>query len=133
MRISDWSSYVFSSDLLGTSALPNIQLFANVSRSAEVPSYDAGIFSSPTADMKAQRATTYEIGTRGSSGGIGWDISLYRSEIRNELQCLTLFPWNHAPPIMPIAPTLRASRSAWLPPFRSPLWATLSRSPHPPP
>src|SRR3546814_8082820 len=93
MRISDWSSYVFSSDLLGTSALPNIQLFANVSRSAEVPSYDAGIFSSPTADMKAQRATTYEIGTRGSSGGIGWDISLYRSEIRNELQCLTLFPW----------------------------------------
>src|SRR3546814_11882140 len=28
-----------------------------------------------------------------SSGGIGWDISLYRSEIRNELQCLTLFPW----------------------------------------
>src|SRR3546814_2957102 len=43
--------------------------------------------------MKAQRATTYEIGTRGSSGGIGCDISLYRSEIRNELQCLTLFPW----------------------------------------
>src|SRR3546814_17563788 len=70
MRISDWSSDVCSSDL-----------------------YDAGIFSSPTADMKAQRATTYEIGTRGSSGGIGWDISLYRSEIRNELQCLTLFPW----------------------------------------
>ncbi len=72
---------------------PDVQLFANVSRSAEVPSYDAGIFSSPTADMKAQRATTYEIGTRGRSGFIGWDVSLYRSEIRNELQCLTLFPW----------------------------------------
>lgn len=72
---------------------PDVQIFANVSRSAEVPSYDAGIFSSPMADMKAQRATTYEIGTRGRSAGIGWDISLYRSEIRNELQCLTLFPW----------------------------------------
>ncbi|WP_288415427.1 TonB-dependent receptor [uncultured Novosphingobium sp.] len=72
---------------------PDVQLFANVSRSAEVPSYDAGIFSSPTADMKAQRVTTYEIGTRGRSGVIGWDVSLYRSEIRNELQCLTLFPW----------------------------------------
>ena len=72
---------------------PDVQLFANVSRSAEVPSYDAGIFSTPTAEMNAQRATTYEIGTRGRSGGIGWDISLYRSEIRNELQCLTLFPW----------------------------------------
>nr|WP_221226088.1 TonB-dependent receptor [Novosphingobium fluoreni] len=71
----------------------DVQFFANVSRSAEVPSYDAGIFSSPTADMKAQRATTYEIGTRGRSGVIGWDVSLYRSEIRNELQCLTLFPW----------------------------------------
>src|SRR3546814_20886052 len=43
--------------------------------------------------MKAQRATTDEISTRSSSGGIDWDISLYRSEIRNELQCLTLFPW----------------------------------------
>lgn len=74
-------------------AQSDIQLFANVSRSAEVPSYDAGIFSSPTTAMKAQRATTYEIGTRGRSGGIGWDVSLYRSEIRNELQCLTLFPW----------------------------------------
>lgn len=72
---------------------PDIQLFANVSRSAEVPSYDAGIFSSPTTVMKAQRATTYEIGTRGRSGGIGWDIALYRSEIRNELQCLTIFVW----------------------------------------
>jgi iron complex outermembrane receptor protein len=71
----------------------DIQLFANVSRSAEVPSYDAGIFSSPTTAMKAQRATTFEIGTRGRSGIIGWDVSLYRSGIRNELQCLTLFPW----------------------------------------
>ncbi|MCW2365873.1 iron complex outermembrane receptor protein [Sphingobium sp. B7D2B] len=71
----------------------DVQLFANVSRSAEVPSYDAGIFSSPTTSMEAQRATTYEIGTRGRSGVIGWDVSLYRSEIRNELQCLTLFPW----------------------------------------
>ncbi|MCW2388524.1 iron complex outermembrane receptor protein [Sphingobium sp. B11D3B] len=71
----------------------DVQLFANVSRSAEVPSYDAGIFSSPTTSMEAQRATTYEIGTRGRSGVIGWNVSLYRSEIRNELQCLTLFPW----------------------------------------
>ena len=73
-------------------ARPDVQLFANISRSAEVPSYDANIFPA-NLDMKAQRATTYEIGTRGRSGGIGWDISLYRSEIRNELQCLTTAPW----------------------------------------
>lgn len=73
-------------------ARPGIQVFANISRSAEVPSYDANIFPA-NPDMKAQRATTYEIGTRGRSGGIGWDISLYRSRIRNELQCLTTAPW----------------------------------------
>lgn len=73
-------------------ARPDVQIFANISRSAEVPSYDANIFPA-NLDMKAQRATTYEIGTRGRSGGIGWDISLYRSEIRNELQCLTTAPW----------------------------------------
>lgn len=70
---------------------PDVQAFANVSRSAEVPSYDANVTASP--DLKAQRATTYEIGTRGRSGGVGWDVSLYRSEIRDELQCLTTAPW----------------------------------------
>lgn len=73
-------------------ATPEVQLFANISRSAEVPSYDANVITA--VDLKAQRATTYEIGTRGRSGGIGWDLSLYRSEIRNELQCLTTGPFS---------------------------------------
>ncbi|WEK48312.1 MAG: TonB-dependent receptor [Candidatus Andeanibacterium colombiense] len=67
------------------------QLFANISRSAEIPSYDANVITAP--NLAAQRATTYEIGTRGHRGAIGWDVSLYRSEIRNELQCLTTAPW----------------------------------------
>lgn len=71
------------------------QVFGNVSRSAEVPTYDANSFATPaSADLRAQRATTYEIGTRGKRDGIGWDISLYRSEIRNELQCLTTGPYS---------------------------------------
>lgn len=69
------------------------QLFANVSRSAEVPSYDANIFASATIDLQVQRATTFEVGTRGRSGVVRWDVSLYRSELRNELQCLTTAPW----------------------------------------
>jgi iron complex outermembrane receptor protein len=72
-------------------ATPRWQVFANISRSAEVPSYDANVITAP--NLKAQRATTYEIGTRGRSGSIGWDVALYRSEIRNELQCLTTAPW----------------------------------------
>ena len=68
------------------------QVFANVSRSAEVPSYDANIFPA-NPDLEVQRATTYEIGTRGRSGSFEWDLALYRSELRNELQCLTTQPW----------------------------------------
>ena len=74
---------------------PHWQVFANVSRSAEVPTYDANTFASPaSSNLRAQRATTYEIGTRGRRGGIGWDVSLYRSEIEGELQCLTTGPFS---------------------------------------
>lgn len=73
-------------------AKPGVQLFANVSRSAEVPSYDANVITA--VNLKPQRATTYEIGTRGSSGSLHWDVSLYRSEIRDELQCLTTGPFS---------------------------------------
>lgn len=71
---------------------PNAQIFANVSRSAEVPSYDANVITA--VNLRPQRATTYEIGTRGHSGAIGWDVSLYRSEIRDELHCLTTGPYS---------------------------------------
>lgn len=71
-------------------AAPDVQFFGNVSRSAEVPTYDANSFATPAAsNLRAQRATTYEIGTRGTRGGIGWDLSFYRAEIDDELQCLT--------------------------------------------
>ncbi|NIJ20659.1 iron complex outermembrane receptor protein [Sphingomonas naasensis] len=72
-------------------AQPGVQVFANISRSGEVPSYDANVITA--TNLKPQRATTYEVGTRGKAGGIGWDVSLYRSDIRDELQCLTTAPW----------------------------------------
>lgn len=69
------------------------QVFANVSRSAEIPTYDTNPFSTPAnSNLRAQRATTYEIGTRGHRGNFGWDISLYRSNIKGELQCLATGP-----------------------------------------
>ncbi len=70
----------------------NWQVFANVSRSAEVPTFDTTSYSSPpSADVDAQTATTYEIGTRGSRPDFNWDVSLYRAELRNEFQCLTTY------------------------------------------
>lgn len=71
---------------------PTWQAFANISRSAEVPSFgessSAAVPAIAFTDIKAQRATTYEIGTRGRRPDVTWDLALYRMEIDNELQCL---------------------------------------------
>ena len=74
---------------------PAWQIYANVSRSAEVPTFDANSFASPaSSNINAQTATTYEVGTRGRRPDLRWDISLYRSAIKNELQCLTTSPFS---------------------------------------
>lgn len=67
------------------------QVFANISRSAEVPSFGENSFASPAfSDVKAQRATTYEIGTRGRREDYTWDFAIYRANIDDELQCITV-------------------------------------------
>ena len=71
------------------------QVFANISGSTEIPTYDANSFATPaSSNLMAQRATTYEIGTRGHHGYFGWDLSLYHSNIKGELQCLTTGPFS---------------------------------------
>jgi iron complex outermembrane recepter protein len=65
------------------------QGFANISRSAEVPSFDENDYLTPAnSNIKAQRATTYEIGTRGRTPSLTWDLALYRANIDHELQCI---------------------------------------------
>lgn len=75
---------------------PSWQVFANVSRSGEAPSFGESVapnFLNPTFptipffDIKAQTATTYEIGTRGRRPDVTWDFALYHADLRNELQC----------------------------------------------
>lgn len=74
---------------------PTWQVFANVSRSAEVPTFDVNTFALPASStVNAQTATTYEIGTRGRRPDITWDLALYRAEVKNELQCLRTAPWS---------------------------------------
>ncbi|MET0222256.1 MAG: TonB-dependent receptor [Tardiphaga sp.] len=74
---------------------PAWQVFGNISRSAEVPTFDVNTFSSPaSSDVDAQTAITYEIGTRGRRPDVTWDISLYRADLKNELQCLTTSPFS---------------------------------------
>lgn len=66
---------------------PYAQMFANVSRSGEAPTFnETGVVQAST--LKPQEATTYEIGTRGDRPNFRWDLALYRSNIANEFQCL---------------------------------------------
>lgn len=72
---------------------PAWQAFANVSRSAEVPSYGEsangpGIPNIPFTSIRPQRATTYEIGTRARRPDATWELTYYRAHIDNELLCL---------------------------------------------
>lgn len=63
---------------------PTSQVFANVSRSFEPPSF--GELNNRVASvLKAQKGTTYEIGTRGNSEYIDWDVALYYARLQDEL------------------------------------------------
>jgi iron complex outermembrane receptor protein len=72
---------------------PTWQAFGNISRSAEVPSFGEssagpGIPFIPFTSIRPQRATTYEIGTRGRRPDLTWELTGYRAEIKDELLCL---------------------------------------------
>lgn len=70
------------------------QIFANISRSAEIPTFDSNSFATPaSSNIDAQTATTFEIGARGKRPDFTWDVSLYRAQIQDELQCLTTGPF----------------------------------------
>jgi iron complex outermembrane receptor protein len=63
---------------------PYVQLFTNVSRSFEPPSF--GELNNRVANsLKAQKGTTFEIGTRGNSEFVDWDVALYYARLQDEL------------------------------------------------
>lgn len=67
---------------------PTWQVYGNISRSGEAPSFGEGTGSTvPFYSIRAQTATTYEIGTRGRRPDYTWDLTAYRSDIKNELLC----------------------------------------------
>lgn len=66
----------------------NAQIFGNVSVSGEAPTFnEIRVPGAAIPTLKAQEATTFEIGTRGHSPGLSWDLSIYRSNLENEFQC----------------------------------------------
>jgi iron complex outermembrane receptor protein len=80
------------------------QLFANASRTVEPPLFlelssfgNAGGF----IDLEAQDAWQYEVGGRGQRMGLGWDVSLYDVELKNEIVNLNVPPFSGAPFTVP--------------------------------
>ncbi|WP_448501807.1 TonB-dependent receptor family protein [Sphingomonas sp.] len=73
---------------------PGIQFFANGNRSIELPGFSelnqvpfaiGGVVTPGFVDLDAQRAWTWEFGTRGERGAVAWDFTFYRADIRGEL------------------------------------------------
>ncbi len=70
---------------------PGWQVFANVSQSGEAPTFGELNFANlALADAKAQKATTYEVGTHGRRPDYSWDLALYRMNLKNEFQYFDL-------------------------------------------
>jgi len=87
-----------------------IQVYANYSRSVELPGF-IELTQSQTlpgfVNLDPQRAWTAEVGTRGSIGIARWDVSIYRATVHGEL---LQFLVNPADPSIP-ASTFNARRT----------------------
>lgn len=68
---------------------PEVQVYTNVSGSYEPPTFSELTQSLPgvtgLADVDAQKAYTWEIGTRGEHGRWQWDVAAYRAWLKDEL------------------------------------------------
>ncbi len=66
------------------------QVFANISRSFEPPSFGelSNVTGGGIRDLKEQEAWTLEFGTRGEANRFRWDLAYYYSWIENELLSL---------------------------------------------
>ncbi|MDB5374481.1 MAG: TonB-denpendent receptor [Belnapia sp.] len=73
-----------------------VQLFANITRSQDVPDFSdqlQTVNNQPFwAPVQSQRAWTVEAGTRGRFDGHGWDLTLFRSNLRGQLLQYTVDP-----------------------------------------
>jgi iron complex outermembrane receptor protein len=66
-------------------ASPDIQFYANYSRSAEFPGFIELAQISQFVPVDAQRAWTVEFGSRGKSGIASWDVTFYRADLNGEM------------------------------------------------
>lgn len=68
---------------------PSAQLFTNISRSFEPPSFGELSGGPTVTPVREQTATTWELGTRGRGDYLEWDASYYHARVKDELLSLT--------------------------------------------
>jgi iron complex outermembrane receptor protein len=71
---------------------PEIQVYANYSKSAEFPGYIELAQVASFVPVEAQTAWTAEVGTRGTAGIAAWDVSFYSADVEKELLQYTVGP-----------------------------------------
>lgn len=76
---------------------PNVQIYANVSRSFEPPSFSELAGGVRPNIVSAQNGTTFEVGTRGNSEHLDWDFSAYYAKLKNELLQTAVFAAGNNP------------------------------------
>jgi iron complex outermembrane receptor protein len=76
---------------------PSVQVFANYSASYEPPSFGELVGGLAPNLVNAQKGRTAEVGTRGTVGGISWDVAVYHARIRDELLTTQVFPAGNNP------------------------------------
>lgn len=91
---NDSRSYDELSPRLGLLWTParDVQLYANVSRAAEIPTFSE-LVQQPVVGfvpLDPQTSWTVELGSRGKLDRLAWDVSLYRSRLRGELLPFTV-------------------------------------------
>jgi iron complex outermembrane recepter protein len=69
--------------------LRDVQVFANVTRSSDVPDFSDLTQTTATTTafvpLKAQTGTTFEVGTRGRYERFTWEATAFRSDLRNQM------------------------------------------------
>lgn len=70
----------------------DVQFFANYSKSAEFPTFVELAQIAAFVPVKAQTASTAELGTRGKSGWASWDVAFYRAAVKREMLQFTVGP-----------------------------------------
>jgi iron complex outermembrane receptor protein len=93
-RVSAKAEYGLFSPKLGLIWEPRdaVQVYANYSRSAELPGFGELAQVAAFVPLAAQRGWTAEAGARGRIGIASFDVALYRSRLRGELLQFTVGP-----------------------------------------